>query len=170
MSTIPEAPSARTGKCSLTLSIDGRTYRLRPAKSLTRGGKTWRLTVAAGQPRAGLTYSVCTFSRKVDCTCPDATKNFAACKHQQALRALKLIPASARPTGLVTWELLHPELAKPRRTAAPPVATPASPDGLGKARRRHQPAAAAIAAANFATGIRAAVAEKVAELANGGGT
>ena len=64
MTTIPETPAARTGKCSLTLSIDGRTYELRRAKPLSRGSKTWRLTVAAGQARAGLTYSVCTFNGK----------------------------------------------------------------------------------------------------------
>ena len=34
MTTIPEKPPARTGKCSLTLSIDGRRYRLRRDKPL----------------------------------------------------------------------------------------------------------------------------------------
>jgi len=184
-----EKPPARTGKCSLTLSIDGRTYRLRPAKSLTRGGKTWRLTVAAGQPRAGLTYSVCTFSGKLDCTCPDSTRNFAACKHMLALRALGLVPASARPTGEVTWALLHPappRTARPsRRPADEPVAAVASPaDPIpARARRLHAKtaretiAAAAApstvtiappASAGFAAGFRAAVAEHTARLATGG--
>jgi hypothetical protein len=176
MSTIPEAPPARTGKCSLTLSIDGRSYKLRPDKSLSRGGKTWRLTVAAGQTRAGLTYSVCTFNGKLDCTCPDSTRNFAACKHMQALRALGLVPSSARPTGELTWELLHPETVKPhraRRVAAPvTTATPvASPDPLAKARRRHKPILpdpAVDPAKVFAAGFKSAVAEHVARLGKGG--
>jgi len=195
MTTVAEAPPSRKGHCSLTLSIDGRSYRLRPDKPLARNATTWRLTVAAGQTRAGLTYSVCTFNGRVDCTCPDATRNFAACKHMQSLRALGLIPKSARPTGELTWELLHPETVKPRRArrvaapvaAAPPLAGP-GPDPLAKARRRHQPAtgeaslatallgssrteqpaAANPAAAAFAAGFRTAVAEHTARLATGG--
>ena len=34
MDSLLEKPASRTGKCSLTLSIDGRTYRLRPAPPL----------------------------------------------------------------------------------------------------------------------------------------
>ncbi len=146
MTTIAEKPPARTGKCSLILSIDGRTYRLKRDKPLARNATTWRLTIAAGQTRAGLTYSVCTFNGKIDCTCPDSTRNFAACKHMQALRALGLVSRTARPTGLTTWELLHPETVKPRRArrvaapiaAASPVAA-SGPDPLARARRRHQP-------------------------------
>jgi len=86
---------------------------------------------------------VCTFHGRVDCTCPDATQNFAACKHTQALRALGLIPKSARPAGQLTWDLLHPRAQRKARVAAPAappaaVATP-SPDPLARARRRHQP-------------------------------
>ncbi len=198
MTTIAEAPPARKGLCSLTLSIDGRTYKLRPAPPLTKNSRTWRLTVAAGQTRAGLTYSVCTFNGKVDCSCPDATKIYAACKHMQALRALGLIPKSARPAGQLTWELLHPETARPRRArrVTAPIATPpvpiatSGPDPLARARRRHQPeptpASAPISpaeelaiaqetahhtaptAASFAAGFRTAVAEHAARLAAGG--
>jgi len=195
MTTITEKPAVRTGKCGLILSIDGRRYRLRRDKPLARNATTWRLTVAAGQRRAGLTYSVCTFNGKVDCSCPDSARQFAACKHMQALRALGLISKSARPTGELTWELLHPETVKPRRArrvaapiaAAPPTAAP-GPDPLARARRRHQPAtseaslAAALlgssrteqpatadpAAAEFAAGFRSAVAEHTARLAKGG--
>jgi hypothetical protein len=112
---------------------------------------------------------VCTFKGRVDCTCPDATRNFAACKHQQALRALGLIPASARPAGQLTWEALHPKpTRKPRRATAPvPAAAASGPDPLAKARRRHQPAVADPAPA-FAASFRAAVAEHVAALAKGG--
>jgi hypothetical protein len=194
MTTVHDAPPARKGLCSLSLSIDGRTYRLRRDKPLARNATTWRLTIKAGQPRAGLTYSVCTFNGRVDCTCPDSTRNFAACKHMMALRALGLISKSARPTGELTWELLHPETIKPRRArrvaaplpAAPPITAP-GPDPLAKARRRHQPTtgeaslAAALlgssrteapvtdtAAASFAAGFRTAVAEHTARLATGG--
>jgi len=114
---------------------------------------------------------VLTHHGRVDCTCPDATRNFAACKHQQALRALGLIPASARPAGQLTWETLHPKPArKPRRTAAPlPAAAASGPDPLAKARRRHQPADQITdAAPAFAAGFRTAVAEHVATLATGG--
>ena len=112
----------------------------------------------------------------------------------QALRALGLDPKTARPTGELTWELLHPETVKPRRArrvaapiaAAPPIAAP-GPDPLARARRRHQPTtgeaslAAALlgssrteapatdtAAASFAAGFRTAVAEHTARLATGG--
>jgi len=192
MTTVHDAPPARKGLCSLALSIDGRTYKLRPAPPLSKNSRTWRLTVAAGQSRAGLTYSVCTFNGRVDCTCPDATKNFAACKHQQALRALGLIPKSARPAGQLTWDLLHPKPARKQRVAAPAPAAPptaaSGPDPLAKARRRHQPtigeaslsaallgssrteepATADPAAASFAAGFRTAVAEHAAKLAAGG--
>jgi hypothetical protein len=186
----PQKPPARTGKCSLTLSIDGRRYRLRSATPLTRGSRTWRLTVAAGQSRAGLTYSVSTIGRRLDCTCPDSARNFAACKHMQALRALGLVPKSSRPTGELTWELLHPKAPRKQRVAAPIAAPPITAPGpvpLAKARRRHQPTtgeaslAAALlgssrteapstdtAAASFAAGFRTAVAEHTARLATGG--
>jgi len=112
----------------------------------------------------------------------------------QALRALGLISRTARPTGELTWELLHPETVKPRRArqvAAPVAATPpiaaSGPDPLARARRLHKPTvgeaslAAALlgssrteapttdtAAASFAAGFRTAVAEHTARLATGG--
>jgi hypothetical protein len=170
MASLLEAPPARTGKCSLTLSIDGRTYRLRPAPPLSRGSKIWRLTVAAGQSRAGLTYSVCSFSGHLDCTCPDATRNFAACKHMLALKALGLVARHAKPSGLLAWENLHPRRPRSQRIAAPLAAAPATPtpDPLAKARRRHQPAVAADPAPAVAAGFRTAVAEHVAHLGAGG--
>jgi len=109
----------------------------------------------------------------------------------QALRALGLVPKSSRPTGELTWELLHPKAPRKQRVAAPiaaapPIAAP-GPDPLAKARRRHQPTtgeaslAAALlgssrteapvtdtAAASFAAGFRTAVAEHTARLAAGG--
>jgi len=143
MTTIAEAPPSRKGQCSLTLSINGRIYKLRSAPPLSRNSRTWRLTVAAGQRSAGITYSVATFHGRVDCTCPDATRNFAACKHQQALRALGLIPKSARPSGQFTWDLMHPKPARKQRVAAPAAPTlptaASGPDPLARARRRHQP-------------------------------
>ena len=53
MSMLLDPPPVRTGRCGLTLSIDGRRYRLRPAPPTGRGSKIWRLTVLGGQSRAG---------------------------------------------------------------------------------------------------------------------
>ncbi len=174
MTTVHDAPPARKGLCSLSLSINGRTYKLRSAPPLSKNSRTWRLTVAAGQRSAGITYSVSTFHGRVDCTCPDAQRNFAACKHQQALRALGLIPKSARPSGQFTWDLMHPKPARKQRVAAPvdapPIASIADPLPARARRRHNDTAQATIAAAatEFAAGFRSAVAEHVASLANGG--
>jgi len=104
MSMLLDKPPVRTGRCSLTLSIDGRHYRLRPAPPTGRGSKIWRLTVLGGQSRAGQTYSVCQFRNNIDCTCPDATANNAVCKHARALQALGLVSPRAKASVMVAWQ------------------------------------------------------------------
>jgi len=107
MSMLLDKPPVRTGHCGLTLSIDGRQYRLRPAPPTGRGSKIWRLTVLGGQSRAGATYSVCQFKHSVDCTCPDSTVQHAVCKHIRALQVLGLISARAKASIQVAWANLQ---------------------------------------------------------------
>jgi hypothetical protein len=107
MSMLLDKPPVRTGRCGLTLSIDGRRYRLRPAPPTGRGSKIWHLTVLGGQSRAGQSYSVCQFKRNVDCTCPDSTIKHAVCKHVRALQALGLISPAAKASIMVAWANLQ---------------------------------------------------------------
>jgi len=119
MSMLLDKPPVRTGRCGLTLSIDGRRYRLRPAPPTGRGSKIWHLTVLAGQSRAGTTYSVCQFKRNVDCTCPDSTMQHAVCKHVRALQALGIVSPRAKASIMVAWANLQstPEFAPMAETA-----------------------------------------------------
>jgi len=119
MSMLLDKPPVRTGHCGLTLSIDGRQYRLRPAPPTGRGSKIWRLTVLGGQSRAGVTYSVCQFKHSVDCTCPDSTIQHAVCKHVRALQALGLISPRAKASITKAWANLQstPEFAPMAETA-----------------------------------------------------
>jgi SWIM zinc finger len=124
-------PEVRTGRCSLILVIDGRRYRIRPAPPVAKGAKLWHVTVLSGQLRAGRTYSICTFKRMVDCTCPDATKNGAVCKHVRALQVLGLVAKTARPSALARWKASQEADRQPPKNAA-------------RARRRHKPAVPAL--------------------------
>jgi hypothetical protein len=122
MEKISERPPVRTGKCSLLLIIDGKRYRVSPAPPVSRGSKIWHLKVMPGQERAGRIYSICSFRGKVDCTCPDATKNGAVCKHSRALQALGLVAKTAKPSVLAAWEE-----RQPTRRRKPPVLRPGQP-------------------------------------------
>jgi hypothetical protein len=166
MTSLTEKPPARTGKCSLILSIDGRRYRVSPAPPISRGSKIWRLKVEPGQTRAGLIYSVCSFSGQLDCTCPDASTNLARCKHMQALAALGLVSRAGKSAGERAWENLHPRPAKPaRKPRKNSRAKTPKRDDLAAARRRHKP----VTAAPFtAAAWNSAVATHVAQLAAGG--
>jgi len=119
MAILTAKPPVRTGRCGLTLRIDGRRYRLRPAPPTGRGSKIWNLTVLAGQSRAGQSYSVCQFKHSVDCTCPDSSANNAVCKHVRALQVLGLISPRAKASIMVAWGLLQsaPEFAQTAETA-----------------------------------------------------
>jgi hypothetical protein len=107
MASLTAPPTVRTGRCGLTLTIDGRRYRLRPAPPTGRGSKIWRLTVLGGQSRAGATYSVCQFKHSIDCTCPDSTIQHAVCKHVRALQALGLLSPRAKASIMVAWANLQ---------------------------------------------------------------
>ena len=113
MSMLLDAPPVRTGRCGLTLSIDGRRYRLRPAPPTGRGSKIWRLTVLGGQSRAGQSYSVCQFKHNVDCTCPDSTIQHAVCKHIRAMQALGLInPRQGLHHGRLGFPPVRPRIRR----------------------------------------------------------
>ena len=126
MSMLLDKPPVRTGHCGLTLSIDGRRYRLRPAPPTGRGSKIWRLTVLAGQSRPGQTYSVCQHKHSVDCTCPDATIQNAVCKHVRALQALGLISPRAKASIMVAWANLQSD----------PLFQPANAEGGARCARQ----------------------------------
>lgn len=171
MSMILDRPPVRTGRCGLTLSIDGRRYRIRPAEPTGPRAKIWRLTVLAGQPRAGVTYSVCQVSRSVDCSCPDSSGNHAVCKHVRALQALGLVSPHAKASVMVAWQ----------NTLSDPFNPHAQPRNIARARRLHKaplpgpdglptpapapPPATTLAPAepgSFTAGFRAAVADQIA--------
>jgi hypothetical protein len=119
MSMLLDKPPVRTGRCDLTLTIDGRRYRIRPAPPTGRGSRIWRLTVLGGQSRAGQSYSVCQFKASVDCTCPDSTIQHAVCKHIRALQVLGLVSPRAKASIMVAWACLQstPEFAPMAETA-----------------------------------------------------
>jgi hypothetical protein len=173
VSTLPPPPEVRTGRCALELAIDGRKYRLAPAKPVCRGAKNWHITVLPGQTRAGRTYSVCSFHAQLECTCPDAVQNKAVCKHMRALQVLGLVPKSARPGVVAQWETIR-SAARRRPPVAPGPAAegPAErPRNIAKSRRTHVPnlpTAAAAAASEFLSGFRAAIVTHVAGMQSGG--
>jgi hypothetical protein len=141
METLSDRPPVRTGKCSLLLIIDGKRYRVSSAPPVSRGSKIWHLKVMPGQERAGRTYSICSFRGRVDCTCPDATKNGAVCKHSRALQALGLVAKTAKPSVMVAWEERQPS-----RRRKPPVPAAAAPPVKARTRRLHVPAIGAASA------------------------
>jgi hypothetical protein len=178
MSMLLDKPPVRTGRCGLTLSIDGRRYRLRPADPTGPRAKIWRLTVLAGQSRAGTTYSVCQISRSVDCTCPDACANNAVCKHIRALQALGLVSPRAKASIMIDWQNTlsdvfnppeKPASAETRRKHKAPLPDPADPEIVAAQRETAAPRARPLAEIlpppdpeSFATGFRAAVADEIA--------
>jgi hypothetical protein len=62
----------------------------RIAPSLLRGARLWQLKKVTGE-RAGATYHVGRARGSISCTCPDASKNQALCKHQKALIAVGIL-------------------------------------------------------------------------------
>jgi hypothetical protein len=183
MEKIADRPPVRTGKCSLLLIIDGKRYRVSPAPPVSRGSKIWHLKVMPGQERAGRTYSICSFRGKVDCTCPDATKNGAVCKHSRALQALRLVAKTAKPSVMAAWEERQPsrrrKLPVPRlgQTAAAPAAEEkdeAKAPIMMRTRRLHVPAVGlapsqADPADGFAMGWKNAVQCHVEKMRSEGG-
>lgn len=90
MASVASAPPVRHGKCSLSLSINGSPYRLRrlPAGPWSR---RWLLTKPDGTE-----YEVSRYLGRLTCSCPDASRRQAQCKHQRALVALGLVSARRR--------------------------------------------------------------------------
>jgi hypothetical protein len=146
VSETTSAPPVRTGRCTLILVIDGKRYRLSAAPPVTRGSKIWHVKVLPGQERSGRTYSICSFRSMIDCTCPDSTRNGAACKHVRALQALGIISKRSVHSVMARWEASQ-EMKRPRKKAASPqLALPAPapppsdpPRNPVLARRRHIP-------------------------------
>jgi hypothetical protein len=178
MEKIADRPPVRAGRCSLLLVIDGKRYRVSPAPPVSRGSKIWHLKVLPGQERGGRTYSICSFRGRVDCTCPDATKNGAVCKHSRALQALGLVAKTAKPSVMAAWEKSHP--VKRRRKPLLALPAPAAPAAgqkdqtkapiMMRTRRRHVPAVGqADPAAGFAAGWRDAVLSHVEKMRAEGG-
>jgi hypothetical protein len=177
MDNIPERPPVRAGRCSLLLIIDGKRYRVSPAPPVSRGSKIWHLKVMPGQERAGRTYSICSFRGRVDCTCPDATKNGAVCKHSRALQALGLVAKTAKPSVMAAWEERQP--SRRRKPPVPTLGQSAAADAaevkapiMRRTRRLHTPALAptqADPADGFAVGWKNAVICHVERLRAEGG-
>jgi hypothetical protein len=181
-----EPPPTRHGTCRLQITIGGTSYSLRPIPAQPRGVTVWVLRSLDG-PRAGSRYSVASVKREAGCTCADHETNGATCKHVMALRAIGLIPRSARTTREASAEESTRAARRPGKAIAaltkrihraPPVAAPPDekPDRLARARRRHSPATVtstasptppASPASPFATGFRQAVSAHVARLQGG---
>jgi hypothetical protein len=184
-------PPVRHGTCRLQITIGGTSYSLRPIPAQPRGVTVWVLRALDG-PRAGTRYQVASVNRQAGCTCPDHKTNGATCKHVMALRALGLIPRSARTAREASAEASTRAARRPAKAlvdltdrihSAPPVAAqPAPPvgrDPLARARRLHgkalareklaetTPTAPAPGpASDFAAGFRSAVRAHVAALAS----
>jgi len=183
-------PPARHGTCRLQITIGGTPYSLRPIPAQPRGVTVWVLRALDG-PRAGARYSVASVNREAGCTCPDHETNGATCKHVMALRAIGLIPRSARTVREAAAEETARAARRPAKAlaaladrihAAPLVAAPPAPpsgrDPLARARRLHGkaltaekrpqktlPASAPGPARDFADGFRSAVRAHVTTLA-----
>lgn len=88
MSSVAEAPIARTGSCRLRLVINGVDYSVRPHKVGVAGARAWRvkkLVVGGGS------YLVVKSRGSVACTCPDHAHRGVKCKHIGALIAAGLL-------------------------------------------------------------------------------
>ena len=148
-------PPVRHGTCRLQITIGGTSYSLRPIPAQPRGVTVWVLRSLDG-PRAGTRYSVASVNRQAGCTCPDHETNGATCKHVMALRAIGLIPRSARTVREASAEASARAARRPAKAladlagrihSAPPVAeavaatvaerpaAPAGRDPLARARR-----------------------------------
>ncbi len=143
-------------------------------------------------PRDGVVYRVAIVQREAGCTCPDHETTGATCKHLMALRAIGILPRSARTAREAAARESARAAGRPAKARADlaariqqsPAAAPVAParagrDPLARARRRHEPVAPASpaspapvapasAAAPFTKGFRAAVNDHVTALAKGG--
>jgi hypothetical protein len=97
----------RHGTCKLRIFINSDEYSLkRLAPSLLKGSRLWQLRKLTGE-RAGSVYHVGRAQGTISCTCPDASKNQALCKHQKALVALGIISGRKEKAK----EVVHVETA-----------------------------------------------------------
>ena len=121
-------PPVRHGTCRLQITIGGTSYSLRPIPCAA--ARRHRLGAPRSRrPRAGTRYSVASVNREAGCTCPDHETNGATCKHVMALRAIGLIPRSARTAREASAE------ERPAPPAAPPRPSPTWPSASTPPRR-----------------------------------
>jgi hypothetical protein len=131
MPILLDPPPVRTGRCALTLRINGQPYRIEPVDLTADPSRTWRLTAAAGHPRVGKSYRVTADSRLATCNCPDADGG-ARCKHIGALSQLGLISRSAATQAQLDWRATTPG-AKARRRHKPSLPAPGAQPAAGGA-------------------------------------
>lgn len=84
-------PKVPTGRCGLTLRINGTAYRVRPIRAESGGIRAFRL-----MQRDGGSHDVSCQPRGAECTCGDFVFRRdgidpAGCKHVRAARACGLI-------------------------------------------------------------------------------
>ena len=86
-----KAPRPATGRCGLTLRINGTSYKVRPLPADFGGLKAWRLTKADGT-----FHDVSRDVYGLSCTCADYVWRRdgidpAGCKHTRSMKALGLL-------------------------------------------------------------------------------
>ena len=101
-----ENKPVRHGTARLRAVINGSEYRLKRQhvgdSPYLRGCRIWTIGKLDG-PRLGAVYAVARHRGVNTCTCPDSTKNRAACKHIRALGRPRPAQRSPRPQRGGQW-------------------------------------------------------------------